>query len=212
MSFSCFLNFEKVSIRIIEDALSKMTNDNITMCEEPSFGEVNEDALVNNIIYGSVAATYIVNLFETSINTIVGRRINCSELDILKSPINVKLQLLSVVCEFDYKDIKSVHSYEVFNKIVKLRNDVTHFKSNMLGDSSMISEQAEIDFGTLKEAIVNSFSKSYIENGYKETISLISLVCSKCGLYINNDCNIIDCDGRDDFCEYIVDNDPKNRE
>lgn len=73
MAFGIFLNFEKVSIQIIEEHISKMTNNNIFYDEQTNYAMLNEDYFINNLVNGSTAIIFIQNLFETAINTILKR-------------------------------------------------------------------------------------------------------------------------------------------
>lgn len=211
MAFGIFLNFEKVSIEIIEEQISKMTND-IVLHYDDCDDEINESVFIENIKYGSTALVFIQNLFETSLNTILRRRAEISEIDILKSSINVKLQIISLIYGFDLSTIKSNNSYAIYREVEKIRNDITHFKSNILCESTVIPADVKIDLGTSKKTLATIFTQDYIKECYQEVLKLIKLICSKCGLYINKDVQIIDCDGRDGICEFIVDSDPTKRD
>ena len=212
MAFGIFLNFEKVSTDIIEMQISKLTNDNVLHYGNPDENALNEECFIENLKNGAVAIVFIQNLFETALNTILRRRADISELDILKSSINVKLQIISLVYGFDITEIKSDHSYEIYRDVEKIRNDITHFKSNILCEATLVPADVKIDLGTSKKSLATIFTQDYIRESYIQVKKLIKLICSKCGLYVYEDVQIIDCDGRDDFCEFIVSNDPTNRE
>ena len=205
MAFGIFLNFEKVSVEIIEEQIAKMTNNNVIHYGDPTLDELDEENFIKNLKNGSVAIVFIQNLFETSLNTILRRRAEISETDILKSSISVKLQIISLIYGFELSTIKSDHSYEIYREIEKIRNDITHFKSNILCEATLFPADVKIDLGTSKKPLATIFTQDYISEGYKQVKKLIELICSKCGLYINEDAQIIDCDGRDALCEFIVD-------
>lgn len=212
MAFGIFLNFEKVAINIIEEQLKKMTNDNIYHYDDECEDDINEEEFVKNLQYGSTTIAFIQNLFETSINTILRRRAEISEIDLLKSSIGVKLQIISLIYEFDLDEIKAQHAYQVYREVEKIRNDITHFKSNILCEATVIPASVTIDLGTSKKPIATVFTKDYMSESYMQVKNLINLICSKCGLYVNEDVEIIDCDGRDNICEFIVASDPSMRE
>ena len=212
MAFGIFLNFEKVSIEIIEDQISKMTNNNVIHYEDSGTDELNEESFVENLKNGSVAIVFIQNLLETALNTILRRRAEIAETDILKSSINVKLQIISVIYGFDISAIKSDHSYAVYRDIEKIRNDITHFKSNVLCEATAIPADVKIDLGTSKVALATIFTQDYVREGYTQVKNLIRRICELCGLYVNEDVQVIDCDGRDSICEFIVDSDPAVRD
>ena len=212
MSFGIFLNFEKVSIEIIEQQIAKMTNNNVIHYKNQSDAELDEKTFVDNLKNGSVAIVFIQNLFETSLNTILRKRAEVSEIDLLKASIRVKLQIISLIYGFDLLEIKSNNSFAIYQDIEKIRNDITHFKSNILCEATAIPADVKIDLGTSKKTLATIFTQSYINYCYSEVLKLIQLICSKCGLYIYRDVLILDCDGRDDICEFIVSHDPANRD
>lgn len=96
----------------------------------------------------------------------------------------------------------------MYREVEKIRNDITHFKSNILCHASAIPADVKIDLGTSKKSLATIFTQTYIKNCYLQILSLIELICSKCDLFINKDVLILDCDGRDVSCEFIVDKKP----
>ena len=70
MAFGLFLNFEKLSLEIIENEIKQMTDDNaLYYNDEEAFDEINEEKLLineeklpPNLYHASIAATFIVNL------------------------------------------------------------------------------------------------------------------------------------------------------
>lgn len=211
MAFGIFLNFEKVSIEIIEEHIAKMTNNNV-IHYEPDFDALEEESFIKNLKNGAVAIVFIQNLFETSLNTILRRRADISEADILKSSISVKLQILSLIYGFELSAIKSDHSYAIYREIEKVRNDITHFKSNILCEATAIPADVKIDLGASTKTLASIFTQDYVSEGYAQVKKLIKLICVNCGLYVYDDVQIIDYDGRDDICEFIVSSDPSNRD
>jgi len=212
MAFGVFLNFEKVSIEIIDQQVAKMTDNNVIQYGGQITDELDEEKFIDNLRCGSVAIVFIQNLFETSLNTILRRRAEISEIELLKTSISVKLQIISLIYGFDLSEIKSDNSFAVYREVERIRNDITHFKSNILCEATAIPADVKIDLGTSKKTLATIFTQSYINYCYSEVLKLIQLICSKCGLYINKDVQILGCDGRDDICEFIVSHDPANRD
>lgn len=204
MSFGIFLNFEKMSMQIIEDEITKMTDDNISG-EYEDISPVNDEKFINNLYHGSIVATFIVNLYEASINTIVGKQLKWDMDEILRASLNVKLQIICKMYNIDYSTIKAHHSYAFFKKIEKLRNDIIHYKYNEACMGLFISDKTTMPKGTSKDTLAEMFTKSYMKECYNGVLSLLNLICEKCGLVLNNKCKVIDCDGRDSLCEFIVD-------
>ena len=115
------------------------------------------------------------------------RRAEISEIDILKSSIGIKLQVISLIYNFDLSEIKSNNLYSMYREVEKIRNDITHFKSNILCHASAIPADVKIDLGTSKKSLATIFTQTYIKNCYLQILSLIELICSKCDLFgLNN--------------------------
>ena len=49
-----------------------------------------------------------------------------------------------------------------------------------------------------------NLSKDYMEKHYKGVLDLLELICQKCSLVLYKDCLVIDCDGRDSACEFVL--------
>ena len=204
MSSGLFLNFEKISLSIIENEIQQMTNNNVLHGETEECDEINEPVFAHNLYHGSIAAAFIVNLFETTLNTILCRRLECVDEDIFKTSHNIKLQLICTMYNVDISEIKSNNFFQEWQSIVRLRNDIMHFKSNMIAEGSYISASAKVPMGKSKEPLAIQFTKDYMKKHYEGTYKLLELICKKCGLVLYKDCQVIDCDGRDDACVFVI--------
>ena len=203
MAFDIFLNFEKISLSIIENEIAQMTNENCDT-DNDEFAEVDESKFVPNLYHGSIVATFIVNLYETTLNTILGRRLGCTETDIFKTSHEVKLQLICTMFNVDISKIKGDSTYGYLRSIVKLRNDIKHFKSSAIGMGHNIWTDTKIPMGTSKDALAVMFTKNYMEQHYNGVLRLLELICRKCGLVLFKDCLLIDGDGRNSACEFVL--------
>lgn len=203
MAVGIFLNFEKLSIKIIENEIAQMTNDNIGATFD-GISEVDDLKFEHNLYHGSIAATFIVNLYETTLNTILGRRLECTETEIFKTSHDVKLQLICTMFQVDIAEIKGENSYSFLRSILRLRNDITHFKSNAVAEGHFITTDAKVPMGTSKDTLSVQFTKNYMEQHYNGILNLLELICKKCGLVLFKDCLVIDCDGRDCACEFVL--------
>lgn len=203
MAFGIFLNFEKISLEIVENEIALMTDNNQTE-EDLEMEIVDETSFTNNLYHGSIAIMFIVNLYETTLNTILGRRLNCSELDIFKTSHGVKLQLICAMFGIDIETIKSNDVYNKVSSAIKLRNDITHYKSNEVASGHFISMGTKVPKGTSKDAMPKMFTKTYMQELYDGVLKTLELICKKCGLVMYNDCGVIDCDGRDEACEFVI--------
>lgn len=206
MSSGLFLNFEKLSLQIVKDNISKMTDDNDISCDS-ELPIIDDEKFLNNLYYGSIASVFIVNLYETTLNTIVSKRLECVEPDILKASHSKKLQLICTMFKADYARIKGDNSYATVKSIIQLRNDITHYKYNEVCMGHFISTESKIPMGTTKLSMAEMFTKSYIEKCFNGVMDFLNLLCEKCGLVINDNCNIIDCDAYDGLCEFVENKD-----
>ena len=202
MAFSIFLNFEKLALEIVENEIAQMTND--TLYEGGELDEVDDDKFARNLRHGSIAVVFIANLYETTLNTILGRQLNCTEKEIFKTSHEVKLQLICTMFQVDISEIKSDNSYSYLRSVERLRNDITHYKSNMITEGHYITPENTIPMGTSKVPLATQFTKDYMEKHYTEVVKLLELICRKCGLVLYRECAVIDCDGRDSACEFVL--------
>ena len=192
MAFGLFLNFEKLSLEIIENEIKQMTDDNaLYYNDEEAFDEINEAKLLPNLYHGSIAATFVVNLYETTLNTILGRRLGCVEQKILEAHQALKLQIICILYGVDLISVKGHTSYAILQDIIKVRNDITHFKSNEIFEGSYIPISATLPKGTSKLPIAEIFTKTFMEKSYKGVLDFIDMLCQKCGLMICNDSQIL---------------------
>jgi len=204
MGYGLYLNFEKVSMEVIENNIKEMTENNLFTYDEDVPDETYEKTFIKNLYHGSIAIIFIVNLFETAINTILTKRIGYTEEEKLKMNTFSKIELICLSRKKDFAIINGNNKTQIMKKAIKLRNDITHYKTNILGGGTFITSTAAIPFGKTKEPMAEEFTKQKMQEYYENTIKLLELICQTCGYRLNNNCRIIDCDGRDDEYEYIL--------
>ena len=204
MGYQMLLNFEKISMEIIEAEIAQMTDDNLLTEEDFGIEIIDEGKFRDNLYHGSIAAIFIVNLYESALNTIISRRLHCTEIEILKTSHNVKLQLICTMYHTDFASIKGDNAYSLLQSIIKVRNDITHYKCNNLGRGFDLKSATPITMGSSKESLGKIFTKEFMKKHYDGVLALLELICNKCGLVLNTDCEVVDCTGRDDLCEFIV--------
>ena len=119
MAYGLFLNFEKVSMNIIENEITLMSDDNLTQVFEDVYA-IDESKFENNLYHGSIAATFIVNLYETTLNTILSRRLNCADINILKQSHVKKLNRICTCFNVCVETIKNDNLYHSVEEIIKL--------------------------------------------------------------------------------------------
>ena len=155
MAFGYYLNFEKLDQKIIQEAIENLS-ESVTF--EVDYEKLNE-AFVNNLHYGSIAIIFIVNLYETALNTIISKRLNWMEEEILKLSHSIKLKIICYRYNVDYLQIKSDHRYGILREIIKLRNDITHYKTNEICEGSYVGIEAKIPMGSTKKLLQNFLPK-----------------------------------------------------
>lgn len=206
MSFGFFLNFEKLAVKIIDEELSKMSDNNLMPPEEcEPEGAMNEDAFLENLYHGAIAVTFIVNLYESALNTIISKRMNWMSEDVLKASHSLKLQMICFEYGIEYNQIKGSHHLRNVHDAIKLRNDITHYKTNEINEGSFVRADISIPMASNSKPLADLFTKSNLQNYYDSVLGFLELLCAKCGFVVNMDCQIIDCDARDDMYEFICD-------
>ena len=204
MGYGLYLNFEKVSMDIIENNIKEMTENNLFTYDEDVPDETNEKIFMKNLYHGSIAITFIVNLLETSMNTILSKRLGIVKINILKYSTFKKIKYICDMCNVDFKAINKTPEVKIMRKAMNLRNDITHYKNNVLGEGTFVTADAKIPMGLTKKPMAAEFTKSKMQEYYDNTINLIKIICNYCGYKVNSNCRIIDCDGCDDEYEYII--------
>lgn len=205
MSFQNYLNVERLAMNIIESSIKELTDTNLD-----SYGDVDYQFMTHNLHHGVIAVVFCVNLYETSINTILGNELGYLDEEILKCSFEVKLSLICKNYGIDIAELKSKNEYGLLREVTRLRNDMIHFKNGDVGMSSLFHSKAKIKFGKTKNSIASIFVKSQIQKYYCGVMDFLKILCSKCGLFIHEDCEILDSDGANAIYTFITKIDPKS--
>lgn len=203
MAAGMYLNFEKLSAQIVEAEIAQM-HDDIVLHYDDEPDEIDEDAFLHNLYHGAIAYVFIVNMYETALNTILGKRLGCADFEVLKATHAVKLSLICAMYHLDIQKIKGRNEYSILKKTIKIRNDITHFKSNELLEGHIIPIDTMIPLGSSNEPVSIVFTKKYLANCWDGVLRFLKYICEQCGLVVNMECAIIDNDGRDMACEFII--------
>ena len=203
MAVSIFLNFEKLSLEIAENEIARMTDDNRLEGFE-DIGAVDDEKFKHNLYHGSIAAVFIANIYETTLNTILGSILEIKDIEILKASHGVKLQLICAIHHVDIGSIKGNAAYNWLKNAQRLRDDISYFKSNEVSEGHFIHEDSKVPMGMSKDSLVEMFTKTYMQKCYDGVMALLELICQKCGLVLYKECQVIDSDGRDGACEFVL--------
>ena len=204
MAFGFFLNMEILDIKIIKESIGKMSNNNVTDIGNDEKDILNEE-MINNLHYGAIACVFMTTLYETALNTIISKRLECMDEDILKASHNMKLHMICFECHIAYSDLISDNSYSIIKEISKVRNDIVHYKTNYINEGSWIHPTATFSMGSSKKSIADIFTKDSMQHYFDGVMQFLNLICNKCGFQLNDKCEVFDCDGRDSNYEFICD-------
>lgn len=205
MAFEYVLNFERISIEVAEEEMSMMTNSNISSEYRELEGALDETALAQNLRHGAVAITFIVNLYETALNTIISKRLKCKDINMLKSSHYIKLYLVCAAFGLEFCSVKSNKSFATVLEAIKVRNDITHYKTNELCMGHVVATSSKIPLGTAKKTLAELFTQKNMRKYYDGILGFLRFLCSQCGLKLVVDCDIIGCDGMQEGFEFISD-------
>ena len=197
MAFGFYMNMERLSINIAHRHVDLMTNDNIDTENDPF---LDEKKLLNNIENGFVAITQMSCYIESFLNTIINSCIGYDDEILLKCSIKEKIDIIFLHYGKCFKNIKSQHCWELFNKTTKVRNGMIHFKKTYVGDGSGIP-----DFQLCGERVAEFFTKENIKILLEGHIELAKSIASELSLQIFEKINVFECDGRDGLVNYVFD-------
>ena len=195
MAFEYFMNMERISIDIAKEHLEKMTNDNM---EDDVF--LYEDKLKNNIKNGFIIITQLITFIECYLNTILNTCVEYSGKDLLKVSIDEKLEIIFLYYKKDFTKIKSMHYWECFRKILRVRNEMIHYKISSIGMGTGIPN---FQFAGIE--VKSFFTKQYMQEAIDKIITLGDLIANELNLQTFHKINIFECDGRDELVNYVYD-------
>lgn len=195
MSFSYYLNMEKLSLKIAENHIINMTDD---IYDDDVFLDLEKS--INNIQNGFVVITQLSCYIESFLNTIINACMGYEGETLLRCSIDEKIELIFIHYNKAFDVIKGRHYWETFKKTTKVRNEMIHFKKTYIGDGSEIP-----NFELGKQDVANFFTKSNMEKILKDHIMLTENIASTLGLRLHKEVEIFQCDGMDCLVNYVYD-------
>lgn len=199
MAFEYYMNMEIISLDIAKEHIENMTEDNI----DDNIGEdafLDEDKLINNIKNGFVVITQLITFLESFLNTILNTCVEYKGKELLKSSIDEKLEIIFLYYKKDLSIVKSQHYWECFRKILKVRNEMIHYKISSIGMGTGIPN---FSFGGVEAK--SFFTSQYMQEATNKIIKLSKLIAQELNLSIINDMSIFSCDGKDGLVNYVYD-------
>ncbi len=195
MSRGYYMNMEKLSLKIIDSHIKLMTNDNLY---DDVF--INDDILLNNIENGFVVIVQLNAYIESYLNTILNACMNYSGDKLLKCSIDEKLDIIFMHYRKELSIIKSDNSWNIYNQVTKVRNEMIHYKKTYIGEAAGLP-----DFKLGGQFVSEFFTKSYLEQAVIQFIKLAKNIADTIGLKIYEDMRIFSCAGRDGLVNYVYD-------
>lgn len=195
MAFGYYMNMERIALDIAKEHVENMTDDNM---EDDVF--LDENKLKNNIKNGFIVITQLITFIESYLNTIINTCINYKGKDLLKTSIDEKIEIIFLYYKKDISVIKSLHYWECFRKILKVRNEMIHYKITGIGMGTGIP-----NFSFASVEIKSFFTKQNMEESINKIIELGDLIANELNLHTFHNINIFECDGRDGLVNYVYD-------
>ena len=195
MSFGNFMNMEKLTLEIINDHISNMTDDNY---EVETFLSI--DKLTNNMKNGFVIITQLSCFIESFLNTIINSCMDYNGESLLKCNIEEKMDLVFLYYKKEWSNIKGQNPWAIYKKTTKVRNEMIHFKRTYIGDGTGIPN---FEFGGQK--VSGFFTQSNMKSLTEKHIELAKLIADALELSIYEEGSIFECDGRDGLVNYVYD-------
>ena len=195
MSFGNFMNMEKLTLEIINEHISFMTDDNY---EFETFLSI--DKLTNNMKNGFVIITQLNCFIESFLNTIINSCMDYNGESLLKCNIEEKMDLVFLYYKKKWSSIKGQNPWAIYKKTTKVRNEMIHFKRTYIGDGTGIP-----DFEIGGQKVSGFFTQSNMKLLIGKHIELAELIADTLELSIYEEGNIFECDGRDGLVNYVYD-------
>lgn len=195
MAFEYYMNMERIALDIAKEHADNMTDDNM---ENDVF--LDENKLENNIKNGFIVITQLITFIESYLNTILNSCIKYKGKELIKASIDEKLEIIFLYYKKDTSVIKCLHYWECFRKILKVRNEMIHFKITGIGMGTGIP-----NFSFAGVEIKSFFTKQNMRESINKIISLSDLIAKELNLHTFHDINIFECDGKDELVNYVHD-------
>lgn len=195
MAWGIYLNMEYLSIKVANEHIDKMTNNNYT-----NYSFVDENAFCNNLENGFICLTLLNCYFESLLNTILNSCMNCESEKLLKLSIDEKIDLIFLYYKKDFSDIKSRNEWNIYRQFTRIRNELIHFKKSFIGDGTDIPP---ITFGNTN--LIDYFTQENIIKCKENVINLSKLIAERLELCIYEEIGTFASDGRDGLVNYIYD-------
>jgi hypothetical protein len=187
MAFHYYINMEMLALDIANESINRMTDSNILYDENGNVEESDWDAFQNNFKNGWIVVSMMNNYIECIINTILRDCVCYNGEKLLKASMEEKLEILYMYYKTDITVIKSEHYWGELKKLIKIRNELTHFKNNYIG----ISGSVPLSWNKPLDEVGDYFTSIKIKKVKNKIITLANKIVSDLGLAINTNAGLL---------------------
>lgn len=195
MSFSFYMNMEKLSVMIAKEHIDHMTNDNMDLKDGCI---IDADRLLNNIKNGFICITQMNCYMESFLNTIISSCIGYEGETLLKCSHEEKFDIIFLHYHKDFAEIKAQNAWALYKKTTKVRNEMIHFKKTYVGEGTAVP-----DFKLAGEYVKDFFTQDQMKILLNAHIELAERIAKTLELTISDSVDVLACDGRDGLVNYI---------
>jgi len=204
MAFQHYMNLEPLALEIADEHINKMTDSNVCnpLEGEPfdAYISLDDKAFHNNLKNGWIVVLVLSNYIESVVNTILRDCVYYKGKSLLKANLDDKLEMLYLYYKADISDLKEKH-WEHYRKLIRLRNELVHYKYNFVGEGTDIPLMWKAPF----EDIGDVFTISKMKKMKEEIIKFCKKIISDFNLAIHPQPQLLDVKARDGLASYVYD-------
>ena len=199
MSFGYYMNIEILALETANEHIEKMTDTN-SIPGEYGYDVCHENGILkNNMKNGWIAVLMLINYVESVINTILRDCVNYKGDTLIRMSTDEKIELLYLCYKTDFSVLKSLHEWEVYKSVSRIRNELVHYKNNKLG----VYGDMPIIWDNRLHNILYVFTKPEMKKIQIAIMEFCKKIVLDFDLELKQDVFLFDCDGRADNVSYI---------
>ena len=191
MATSFTMNLEVLALEIAVTHINMMSDSNTYFDTVAELEISDETAFINNIKNGWITVSMLSNYVESIINTILRDCVNCDSDGLMKSNMSDKLDILYLYYKADISVLKKEHNWETFKKLIKIRNELTHYKRNHIGAIGY-GYGIPISWRKPFEDVGEYFTRSKMSKVKDEILQFCNKIAGDFGLVINLQARLFD--------------------
>ena len=184
MAATWYMNLEVLALEIVDECLVKMTQTNTIYDDDAELDIMPEELFHNNLKQGCIIVSMLNNYVESMVNTIFRECVGYCGERLMRLNIEEKIELLYMHYKADISEIQKLHFWESFQRLKKIRNELTHYKNNYIG-------AVGFGYGVLQQfpkplnGIGEYFTASEMQRAKNNIVALIARIATDFGLQVN---------------------------